>query len=109
MNFNVLVLSKFRTKLSATNHLIISDRTKFDSEQIFSKLLLAITTLVSTANNIHSDAEFIVKEMPFIYTMNDRDPRIDPWELHVSICPTQRKNVELNYVVTSTSCLLLVK
>jgi hypothetical protein len=79
MNFTVLVLSKFRTKLSAANSLVISERTKFDSEQISSKFLLAIMTLIQSANNIRSDAELILRGVPFICIMNNRDPRIDPW------------------------------
>jgi hypothetical protein len=67
MNFMVLILSKFRTKLSAANCLIISERTKFYAEQKSSKFLLAIVTLLPSANNIRFDAEFIFRERPFIY------------------------------------------
>jgi hypothetical protein len=34
-------------------------------------------TLVSSANNKGSDAEFILRS--FIYMMDNRGPRIDPW------------------------------
>jgi len=63
----VLVLSQFRTKLSAAKCLIVSERTKFNAEQKSSKFLLAITTLLPLANNIHSDAEFIFRGGPSIY------------------------------------------
>ena len=46
MNFIIFVSSKFGTKLLAANHLIIWDRTKFYTEQISSKFLLEIMTLV---------------------------------------------------------------
>jgi len=59
MNFIIFVLSKFRTKLLAANHLIIWDRTHFDTEQKSSIFLFEIMTLVSSANNIGSNTEFI--------------------------------------------------
>jgi len=37
------------------NHLIISERTKFDTEKKTSKFLLAIVTILSSANKIGSD------------------------------------------------------
>jgi hypothetical protein len=58
MNFIIFVLSKFQTKLSAANHLIMWHRTKFDTEQKSSKFLLEIMTLVSSANNTASDTKF---------------------------------------------------
>ena len=36
-------------------------------------------TLLSSANNIGSDTEFILRGRSFMYTMNNRGPRIDPW------------------------------
>jgi len=60
MNFNTFILSKFRTKLLAANHLIIKERTKYDTVQKSSKFLLEITTLVSSANNTVSDIEFVL-------------------------------------------------
>jgi hypothetical protein len=36
-------------------------------------------TLVSSANNIGLDIEFIPRGRPFLYIMNNRGPRIDPW------------------------------
>jgi len=44
MNFIIFVLSKFRTKLLATNHLIIQERSKFDTKQKSMKFLLEIDT-----------------------------------------------------------------
>jgi len=61
MNFNIFVLSKFRPKLFAANHLIIQDSNKFDDEQKSVKCLLEIMTLVSSGNNISSYTEFIIR------------------------------------------------
>ena len=72
MNFIVSVLSKFRSQLSAANHLIISERTKFDREQKSLKFLLATMTLVLSANNIHSDAEFLSGKAIYIYYEQQR-------------------------------------
>jgi len=36
-------------------------------------------TLVSSANNIGSDTEFILMGRSFIYIMNNGDPTIDTW------------------------------
>jgi hypothetical protein len=36
-------------------------------------------TIVSSANSISSDTEFIPKVRSFIYIMNNKGPRIDPW------------------------------
>jgi hypothetical protein len=47
--------------------------------------------LVSSANNVDSDTEFILRGRPLINITNKRDPRIDPWELHVSMYPIQKK------------------
>ena len=73
MNFIIFVLSNFRTELLATNHLIIQERTKFNIEQKFSKFLLEIKTLVSSANNIGSDTEFILRGRSFIYIYNAQE------------------------------------
>ena len=54
-------------------------RTKCDPEQKSLKLLLEIMALVSSGNNISSDIEFIMRGRSFIYIMNNRFPRIDPW------------------------------
>jgi hypothetical protein len=35
--------------------------------------------LVSSANNIGYDTEFILRKKSFIHTMDNRGPRIDPW------------------------------
>ena len=108
MDFIILVLSKFKTKLVATNHLIVWEWTKFDNEQKSPIYLLYILILVSWANNIGSDTEFILRESSFIYIMNSRGPRIDPWGTPCFSVP-QSGNFELNEDVTSTFCLLLVK
>jgi len=57
----VYVLSKFRTKLLAANHLIIREITKFVTEQKSSKFLLEIMSLVLSSNSTGSDAEFILR------------------------------------------------
>jgi hypothetical protein len=41
--------------------------------------LLEIITLVSSANNIGSEGEFILKGTSFLYTKNNTGPRIEPW------------------------------
>ena len=79
MNFNTFVLSKFRPKLLAANHLIIWQRNKFDNEQKSVKCLLDIMTLVSSGNNISSDTELILRWRSLIYFMNTRGPRTDPY------------------------------
>jgi len=88
MNFIILIISKFGTKLLVANHLIMWQRTKFDTEQKSSKFLLEIMTLVSSANNIDFDTGFILRGRSFICIMNNRVPRIDPWGIHVSVYPT---------------------
>ena len=91
MNFIILVLSKFRTKLVA-NHLFIWERSKFDTEKKCLKFLLEIMILVSSANNTGSDKEFNLRGRSFIYFMNNKDSRIDPKGTSVSTYPSQRKN-----------------
>jgi len=54
-------MSKFRTKLLAANYLIIWDRIKFGTEQKSLIFLLEIRTLVSSANNIGLNTEFILR------------------------------------------------
>jgi len=49
-------------------------------------------TLVSSANNIGSDVEFILRGRSFIYTMNKRAPRIDTWETSCFSLPQAEKN-----------------
>jgi len=44
----MFVLSRFKTKLLGTNHLITWDRTKFDNEQKLPKFMLEIMTQVSS-------------------------------------------------------------
>jgi len=78
MNFIIFVLSKFRTKLLAPNHLIIQERIIFDTEQKSSKFLLEIMTHISSAYNIDSDTEFIHRGSSVIYIMNKRGPTVDP-------------------------------
>jgi hypothetical protein len=65
MNFIIFVLSKFNYIISSKpfNH----TRTKFDTQQKSSKFLLEIMTLVSSANNMGSDTEFILRGRSFIY------------------------------------------
>jgi hypothetical protein len=50
INFIKFVLSRFRDSLFAENHLLICERTFFDSMQKSSKFLLEITTLVESIN-----------------------------------------------------------
>ena len=65
MNFITFVLSKFRTKLIAANHLIVRERNKFDEHKSLT-FLLEIMTLVSSVNNTGSDTEFILRGRSFI-------------------------------------------
>jgi hypothetical protein len=76
MYFIIFVLSKFGIKLLAANHLIIWERTKFDTEQKHSKFILEI---MRSGNNIGSNITFILRGRLFMYVINNRDPRIDPW------------------------------
>jgi hypothetical protein len=72
--------------------------------------MLEIMSLVSLANNILSDIEFILRGRSFIYIMNSRGPRIDPCGSKCFNVPQAEKKI---LVVlgdfTSTFCLLLVK
>ena len=98
MNFIISVLSQFRTKLLAANHLITRDRTKFDTEQKSSKFLLEIITPVSSANT-GSDTKFILRGRSFIYIYilwTVQALELIPGEFHISMNPSHRKNSELN-------------
>jgi len=77
MNFITFILSKFRTKLLAANHLIIQERSKFDTQKSM-KFLLEIMTLVPSANNIGSETEFILRGRLLTCSMNT-GPINDPW------------------------------
>jgi len=44
-------------------------------------------TLISLANDIGSGTEFILRGRSFICIMNNRGPRIDPWETAYLIVP----------------------
>ena len=52
---NSLYLFYLNSELMVANHLIMSETTKFDTEQNSSKFLLEIMTLLSSANNIGAD------------------------------------------------------
>jgi hypothetical protein len=71
MNFIICISSKFRTKLLAANHLIIQERSKFDTNQKSMKFLFEIMTLAPSANNIGSETEFILRGRSFIYSMKN--------------------------------------
>jgi hypothetical protein len=51
---------------------------------------------VSSANNIGSEREFILRGRSFMYIKNNKDPRIEPWELLVSLYPSERKKYEMH-------------
>jgi len=53
--------------------------------------MLEIMILVSSANNIGSDIEFILRRRLFIYIMNNRGPRIDPWGNSMFHCTPVRE------------------
>ena len=65
-NFITFVLSKFKTNLLAENHSIMHANTWFADVEKSIKLSLEIITLVSSANNIDSDREFICNGRIFI-------------------------------------------
>jgi hypothetical protein len=56
-------------------------------------------TLVSSANNILSDIEVILRGRSFIYIMNNTAPGIDPWGLQFAVYSSQRKNSKLYLVI----------
>ena len=97
-NFIIFFLSQSRTKLLAANHLIIWERTKYDTEQKSLKFLLKVMTLVSSANDIGSDTEFILRGRSFIYIMNNRGPRIDPWGTPCFIVPQLEREKKLSSI-----------
>ena len=50
--------------------------------------------LVSSANTVGSDIEFILRERSYMYIMNNRVPRIDPsGTLCFSISQSEKKNI----------------
>ena len=67
MNFILFILSTLRTNLLAANHLITRERTKLRNEQKFLKFQFEIMTLMSSANHIGSDIEFILRRRSYIY------------------------------------------
>jgi hypothetical protein len=78
MHFIIFVLCKFGSNLFGANGIIIVCKsTKFDIEEKSSKFLLEIMTLVSSANNLWSDIEFLHRGCSLTYIMNNRGPRID--------------------------------
>ena len=72
-------------------NVVIHERTKFDAEQKSLKFLLEIMTLVSSANNIECDTEFIHRGRSLICILNNRVSRIDPWETQCFIIPQSEK------------------
>jgi 4-diphosphocytidyl-2C-methyl-D-erythritol kinase len=50
-------------------------------------------TLVSSANNMGSDVEFIIRGQAFIHIMNNRGPKIDPWETPCFSVPQPEKKI----------------
>ena len=104
MNFIIFMLSKFGTKLLAANHLIIWDRTKFYTEQKSSKFLLEIMTLVSSANNIGSHTEYILRGRSFIYIIDNWGPRLD---FMFQCTPAREKKKGLNFMLTIPKCWII--
>jgi len=67
-------------------------------------------TLVSSANNNGSDREFILRGRSFIYIMNNRSPRIDPWGTpYFKVPQSEKKFGAVLGDFTSTFYLLLDK
>jgi len=51
-------------------------------------------TLVALENNMGSDMEFIIRGQAFIHIMNNRRPKIDPWETACfSVPQPEKKNL----------------
>jgi hypothetical protein len=50
-------------------------------------------TLVASTNNIGPHTEFILRGRSFIYIMNNRGPRIDPWGTPCFIVPQAEKKI----------------
>jgi len=50
---------------------------------------------MTSANNIVSKTKFILRGRSFIYVMNNRGPRIDPWGTPAFSVPQAEKNFEL--------------
>jgi len=53
-------------------------------------------TLVSSANNIGSDMEFIIRRRSFIYIMKIEALELILREFHFAIYPSERKNFVFN-------------
>jgi hypothetical protein len=67
-------------------------------------------TLLSSAKSIGFDMEFIFRGRAFIYIMNNKGPRIDPWGTQCFSVPQSEKTFRAalrDFI--STFCLLLVK
>jgi len=65
---------------------------------------------VSSANKTGSETEFILRGRSFIYTMNNRGPRNDPWEIPFFKVPqSEEKILVVLDGFTPTFCLLLDK
>jgi len=96
MNLIIFVLSKYRIELLVTKYLIIWDRTKFDTEKKSSKFLLEIITLVSSANNIGSDTEFVFREshLRILWTTETLELILE--ELNVAVNLRQGNKFELH-------------
>jgi ribosomal protein L36 len=76
LGVNPIAVNRFIISIISSKR-VTRERTKFDTEYKSSKFFLEIMTLVSSANNICSDTEFILRRS-FVCVMNNRDPRIDP-------------------------------
>jgi len=82
--------------LLAADHLIIWQRTKFDTEQKSPKFLPVNMTLVSSTNKIVSDTEFILSGRSFVLVLKTIEAiELILGELDVSLYPSQRKDFEL--------------
>jgi hypothetical protein len=74
------------------------------------KFLPVTMTLVSSANKIVSDTEFILRGRSFVYIMNNRGHRIDPRGTRCVIVPqSEKKFWGVLGDFTWTFCLLLAK
>jgi hypothetical protein len=73
VKFIISAASKFVTNLLAAKRLIIRESLKFDIEWKSSIFLLEIMILVSSAYNIGSDTEFILRRRSFVYRVSQEE------------------------------------
>lgn len=74
-----------------------------------SKFLLEIVTLVSSANDIVTEKEFILRRRSFMHIKNSKGPRIERWGTPCFTVPQSKKEIWATLDFTSSLCFLLLK